>query len=97
MSWRCDICGATFKLDDIPETKTMIMLNLGNPDQAFEKSFIPNQGIGLAREEFIINSYIKIHPKALINYYELKDKSLKKQIDDLTSVMITRQTFSLTN
>jgi pyruvate,water dikinase len=60
------------------------MLNIGSPGQAFEQSFIPNDGVGLAREEFIINSYIKIHPRALIDYEKIKDKKLKKQIDNLT-------------
>src|SRR3989339_857584 len=55
-------------LEKIPKTKTKIMMNLGNPEQAFEQSFIPNDGVGLAREEFIINSHIKIHPNALIDY-----------------------------
>ena len=59
-------------LKTIPKTKTKIMMNLGNPEQAFEKSFFPNDGVGLAREEFIINSYIKIHPRALIEYDKLK-------------------------
>jgi len=71
-------------LKEFPETKTKVMMNLANPEQAFEASFIPNQGIGLAREEFIINSYIKIHPKALIGYENLKDKEAKKKIDELT-------------
>src|SRR3989339_222276 len=71
-------------LEKIPKTKTKIMMNLGNPEQAFEQSFIPNDGVGLAREEFIINSHIKIHPNALIDYEKLSDKNLKKKIDDLT-------------
>src|SRR3989339_143880 len=71
-------------LEKIPKTKTKIMMNLGNPEQAFEQSFIPNDGVGLAREEFIINSHIKIHPNALIDYDKLSDKNLKKKIDDLT-------------
>ena len=71
-------------LDNIPETKTKIMMNLGTPEQAFEQSFIPNQGVGLAREEFIINSYIKIHPKALMNFDKLKDEHAKKEIEKLT-------------
>jgi len=71
-------------LKKIPKTKTKIMMNLANPDLAFEKSFIPNQGVGLAREEFIINDYIKIHPLALINYNKLKDKKLKEKINNLT-------------
>src|SRR3989339_810427 len=71
-------------LEKLPKTKTKIMMNLGNPEQAFEQSFIPNDGVGLAREEFIINSHIKIHPNALIDYDKLSDKNLKKKIDDLT-------------
>jgi pyruvate,water dikinase len=71
-------------LGKIPKTKTKIMMNLGTPEQAFEQSFIPNEGVGLAREEFIINSHIKIHPNALMDYDKLTDRKLKKQIDDLT-------------
>ncbi|MGV8151618.1 MAG: phosphoenolpyruvate synthase [Candidatus Nanoarchaeia archaeon] len=71
-------------LGSIPKTKTKIMMNIGNPEQAFEQSFIPNEGVGLAREEFIINSYIKVHPLALMNYNELKDTEARKIIEDLT-------------
>ncbi len=68
----------------IPITKTKIMLNVGNPEQALEQSFLPADGVGLAREEFIINSWIKIHPLALINYNKIKDKKVKEEIDKLT-------------
>jgi len=71
-------------LKKIPKTKTKIMMNIGSPGQAFEQSFIPNEGVGLAREEFIINSYIRIHPNALINFNKLKDKKLKKKIEEMT-------------
>ena len=71
-------------LKKLKRPKTKIMMNLGNPDQAFEFSFIPNDGVGLAREEFIISSYIKVHPLALLNYNKLKDKKVKKTIDKLT-------------
>jgi pyruvate,water dikinase len=71
-------------LENLPKTKTKIMLNLASPEQAFEKSFIPNHGVGLAREEFIINSYIKIHPLALLRYDELGDEILKRAIADMT-------------
>jgi pyruvate,water dikinase len=60
------------------------MLNVGNPEQALEQSFLPSDGVGLAREEFIINSWIKIHPLALINYNKIKDKKVKEEIDKLT-------------
>jgi len=65
-------------------SKTKIMMNLGNPEQAFGFSFIPNDGIGLAREEFIISSYIGIHPLALINFKKLRDKKVKEKIKKLT-------------
>jgi pyruvate,water dikinase len=71
-------------LKEIPKTKTMIMMNVGSPDRAFEFRFIPNQGVGLAREEFIINSYIKIHPLALLHFDKLEDQEAKDKIEQLT-------------
>ncbi len=71
-------------LGKIPKTKTKIMMNLGTPERAFEQSFIPNEGVGLAREEFIINSHIKIHPNALIDFNKLKDKKVKQKIEEIT-------------
>jgi len=62
-------------LDSIPKTKTKIMMNVGIPEQAFSQCQIPNDGVGLARLEFIINSHIGIHPLALLNYEELRDKA----------------------
>lgn len=64
--------------------KTKIMMNIGSPEEAFESSFIPNDGVGLAREEFIIASHIGIHPSALIDFKNLKDKELKKKIEKKT-------------
>jgi pyruvate,water dikinase len=60
------------KIDNLPDTKTKIMMNVGVPEKAFQQGQIPNDGIGLAREEFIINSHIGIHPLALIEYNKLK-------------------------
>ncbi|MFT4310497.1 MAG: phosphoenolpyruvate synthase [Candidatus Woesearchaeota archaeon] len=71
-------------LSSLPSPKTKIMLNLGSPEQAFEKSFLPCEGVGLAREEFIINSYIKVHPLALLRFDELQDEQVKQHITDLT-------------
>ena len=72
------------KLDQLPSTKTQIMMNVGVPEQAFQQGQIPNNGVGLAREEFIINSHIGIHPLALIHYAELKKKASKdKKIADI--------------
>jgi len=65
--------------------RTKVMMNVGNPEAAFAESFIPNDGVGLAREEFIISNFIKIHPLALINYDKIKDQEVKAKIDDLTS------------
>ncbi len=72
------------KLDSIPKTKTKIMMNLAAPDQAFEQSFIPNSGVGLAREEFVINNSIKIHPLALLKFDELQNEEVKALISDMT-------------
>jgi pyruvate,water dikinase len=57
---------------NLPELPVKIMMNIATPETAFEKSFLPNAGVGLAREEFIIASNIGIHPMALINYANLK-------------------------
>jgi pyruvate, water dikinase len=64
--------------------RTQIMMNVANPDEAFGLSFIPNNGVGLAREEFIIISTIKVHPLALIDYDKL-GRDVKRQIDELTA------------
>ena len=69
----------------LKKTRTKIMMNIGEPDMAFPHSFLPNDGVGLARLEFIINNYIKIHPLALVNFSKLKDKKAKKKIEELTS------------
>ncbi len=71
-------------LKNLKMPKTKIMMNLANPEVAFETSMIPNAGVGLARLEFIINSYIKVHPLALLNYKKITDKKVKAQIDKLT-------------
>ena len=62
------------KLGELPETKTKIMMNVGVPEKAFQQGQIPNNGVGLAREEFIINSHIGIHPLALLEYNQLKER-----------------------
>jgi len=62
-------------LANLPQTKTKIMMNLAIPEKAFSECQIPNDGVGLAREEFVINSHIGIHPLALYNYEELKNSA----------------------
>lgn len=64
----------------VPRTDTKIMLTLGDPDQAFGLSIIPNSGVGLARTEFIVNNHIGIHPMALVRYPNLKDQLAMKKI-----------------
>jgi pyruvate,water dikinase len=61
------------ELDALPDIPVKIMLNVGNPDRAFDFANIPNSGVGLARIEFIINRMIGVHPKALLEYDQLDD------------------------
>jgi len=71
-------------LQEMPELPFKIMLNVGTPDRAFDFSFLPNHGVGLARIEFIINRSIGIHPKALLQY-NLQTAEIKEQIDARTA------------
>lgn len=70
-------------LATLPRPKTKIMLNLGNPDLAFKSSFLPNDGVGLARMEFIINEYIKVHPMALLHPEKLESDAERAVIQQL--------------
>ena len=71
-------------LDDIPTTRTQVMLNLANPAAALRWWRLPNDGVGLARMEFIINNLIKIHPLALLHSDQVESKA-RKQIETLTA------------
>jgi pyruvate, water dikinase len=68
------------RLDELPQIKSKLMLNVASPSLAFRFSNIPNAGVGLAREEFIINNYIGIHPMALLKHKSLKDEVLSAHI-----------------
>jgi len=68
------------KLGEIERPKTKMMMNLASPESAFGFSAIPNDGVGLARLEFIINNSIGIHPNALLHFEQLKDKKVKQEI-----------------
>lgn len=70
-------------LEGLQRPKTKIMLNLGNPDLAFKSSFLPNDGVGLARMEFIINEYIRAHPMALLHADQVMDNEEKLEIKRL--------------
>jgi len=69
---------------DLARPRTQIMLNLGNPDLAFKTSFLPNDGVGLVRMEFIISEYIRVHPLALLNPEKVDDPKARRKIDRLT-------------
>ena len=69
------------ELDSLPEIPVKIMMNVGNPDRAFDFASIPNSGVGLARLEFIINRMIGVHPQALLDY-DSQDADIKAAIDD---------------
>jgi pyruvate, water dikinase len=70
-------------LADLPSLKTPIMLNVASPNMAFRFSHLPNAGVGLAREEFIINNYIQAHPLALLKHQSLNDPELTKTIKSM--------------
>lgn len=74
------------QLDNLPRTKTKILMNVGNPEEAFGLSAIPCDGVGLARFEFIIANHIKAHPLALLHFDELEDESVKAEIAKLTAL-----------
>jgi pyruvate,water dikinase len=73
-------------INTLPKTKTPILMNIATPEGAFDYSFLPNDGVGLAREEFIINNYIGVHPLALIHFDDIKQKDpkLAQAIEDKT-------------
>jgi pyruvate,water dikinase len=67
-------------LEDLHRPRTKIMMNVGNPEEAFRLSSLPNDGVGLAREEFIISTYIQIHPMALLDFDRIDDPALRAEI-----------------
>ncbi|KJH71310.1 phosphoenolpyruvate synthase [Aliterella atlantica] len=73
-------------LENLPRTRTKILMNVGNPAEAFSLSAIPSDGVGLARLEFIIANYIQVHPLALIHYDKLDDEVVKEKIAQLTAL-----------
>ena len=72
------------EVGDVARPRTQIMINLGNPDLAFKTSFLPNDGVGLARMEFIISEYIRVHPLALLHPEKVDDSDARRTIDRLT-------------
>ncbi|MEP2650612.1 MAG: phosphoenolpyruvate synthase [Paraglaciecola sp.] len=74
----------TSRVDEMPEVPLKVMMNVGNPDRAFDFGRLPSEGVGLARLEFIINRMIGVHPKALLNFDE-QPNELKREITDMIS------------
>ncbi|MDO9212290.1 MAG: phosphoenolpyruvate synthase [Methylococcales bacterium] len=83
-SGRLDFDIKSTDLSGLQHPKTNIMLNIGNPELAFKTSFLPNDGVGLARMEFIITEYIKAHPMALIHPEQVQNAGEREQLDQLT-------------
>ena len=73
-------------LENLPRTRTKILMNVGNPQEALSLSAIPNDGVGLARTEFIIANQIQVHPMALIHFEKLEDEFVKTKINQLTAL-----------
>jgi pyruvate,water dikinase len=69
---------------DMPRPATAIMINIGNPEIAFKTSFLPNDGVGLARMEFVISEYIKAHPLALLHPERIRDPGTREAVASLT-------------
>ncbi|MFA6302889.1 MAG: phosphoenolpyruvate synthase [Legionella sp.] len=76
---------ASLDVDTMPQLPLKVMLNVGNPERAFSFQSIPNEGVGLARLEFLISNTIGIHPRALLDFDSLKDQELKALIQEKTA------------
>lgn len=74
------------ELTSLPRTRTQILMNVGNPEEAFSLAAIPCDGVGLARFEFIIANHIKAHPLALLHFDQLADAGVKAEIAELTAI-----------
>jgi pyruvate,water dikinase len=72
-------------LADLPRPRTRMMMNVANPAEAFSLSFLPNDGVGLARLEFIISTHVRAHPMALLRPGQIADPKQRREIDRLTS------------
>jgi len=88
-----DFTTETLQLDDLPQTRTKIMLNLANPSAAFRWWRLPFDGVGLARMEFVVNNALKVHPMALVHFETVKDEAAKAAIAELTRGYADRTDF----
>lgn len=80
-------------LDTIPKLPVAVMVNIADPDSAFQTSFLPVAGVGLARLEFIISNFIKIHPMALVHPERVEDSKVRAEIDNLTALYTNKTDF----
>ncbi|HEX7504996.1 MAG TPA: putative PEP-binding protein, partial [Syntrophales bacterium] len=80
-------------LQNLQRPKTWMQMNVATPETAFDLSFIPNDGVGLARLEFIIAQNVRVHPMALLQFEKVKDKKIRKEIDELTQNYEVRSDF----
>jgi pyruvate,water dikinase len=71
-------------LGELAHPSTRVMMNVANPDEAFRLSFLPNDGVGLAREEFIISNSIRVHPLALVHFDKVTDPAAREEIERIT-------------
>lgn len=91
------ISSTELSLDDVPETKTEVMLNIADPSSAVRWWQLPVDGVGLARMEFLVSNEIKAHPLALLNFDDLESGDDKHQIDELTRGYIDRSAYFVEN
>jgi pyruvate, water dikinase len=80
-------------LDKIPESPVPVMVNIADPDSAFQTSYLPIAGVGLARLEFIITNFIKIHPMVLVHPERIKDTKIGEEVNAITSAYPNKETF----
>jgi pyruvate,water dikinase len=80
-------------LSGMARPRTKILMNVGNPDEAFRLSFLPSDGVGLARLEFIILNSVPIHPMALVDYAKIEDRALRVEIDRITRGYADKEQF----
>lgn len=82
-----------FDIAHLPRPNTQVMMNIANPAEALQLSFLPNDGVGLARMEFVINHHVKVHPMALLRFADLKSSEEKKRILELTSTYANKSDY----
>ncbi|MFN3547472.1 MAG: phosphoenolpyruvate synthase [Mesorhizobium sp.] len=80
-----EIATETIRIDDLPETRTKVMLNLANPAAALRWWRLPADGVGLARMEFVVSNHIRVHPMALVRFDALRDETARAEIERLTA------------